>query len=119
MTKRYELSAVAADGQDTSIGILVDDANLREWLSHVRGRTVTENFRFQWSDNPRAIMFPFRGMFAAVYRRDGIHIEGRLFYEDRYQDGLYSLDELCRMLFKGIRRIRPSSLGWCVAVKVC
>lgn len=119
MTKRYELSAVAADGQDTSIGILVDDANLREWLSHVRGRTATDNFRFQWADNPRAIVFPFRGMFAAVYIRDQIYIEEHLFYENLYCDGLYPLDEFCRMLFKGIRRTRPSSLGWCITVKVC
>lgn len=114
MRKRYTLPSITADGQDTSIGVEIDDAKLREWLYRVRGRTVTENFRFQWAEHPRIPVFPFRGMFAAVYIQDRIYIEGRLFYENRYSDALYPLDEFCRRIFKGVR----PSLGWCVTVTV-
>lgn len=118
MTKVYTLSAVAADGQDTDIRILVDDANLREWLSCVRGRTVTENFRFQWTENPRIPVFPFRGMLAAVYIQDRIYIEEQLFYEGYYRDALYPLDEFCRMVRTPFKGDRPA-FGLCVTVKVC
>ena len=117
MTKVYTLSAVAADGQDTNIRILVDDAKLREWLYRVRCRIVAENFRFQWAENPRTPVFPFRGMFAAVYIQDRIYIEGQLFYEDRYSDALYPLDEFCRMVSTPFKGDRPL-LGWCVTVTV-
>lgn len=117
MTKVYTLSAVAADGQDTNIRILVDDANLREWLCRVRRRIVTENFRFQWTENPRIPVFPFRGMFVAVYIRDRIYIEGQLLYEDRYRDAMYPLDDFYRMIATPFKGERPS-FGLCVTVTV-
>lgn len=117
MTKVYTLSAVAADGQDTNIRILVDDANLREWLYRVRCRTVAENFRFQWTENPRIPVFPFRGMLAAVYMQDRIYIEEQLFYEYYYRDALYPLDEFCKMVRTPFKGDRPA-FGLCVTVTV-
>ena len=115
MTKIYTLSAVSADGQDTSIGILVDDdEKLREWLCDVRRHVVVENFKFRWAVTPRSIAFPLLGAFAALYTREGLYIEARLFYEDYYRDALYPIGALWRMLFKDTR----PSLGWCVTVKV-
>ena len=118
MTKVHTLSAVAADGQDTNIRILVDDTNLREWLHRVRCRIVAENFRFQWTANLRTPVFPFRGMFAAVYIQDRIYIEEQLFYEEYYRDALYPLDEFCKMIRTPFKCDRPS-FGLCVTVKVC
>lgn len=117
MIKICTLPAITADGQDTSINVLIPDGSLREWLLQVRSCIVTENFRFQWTDNPRTPVFPFRGMFAAVYMQDRIYIEGQLFYEDRYHDQLYPLDDFCRMIRTPFKCERPS-LGWCVTVKV-
>lgn len=117
MTKVYTLSAVAADGQDANIRILVDDAKLREWLYRVRCRTVEENFRFQWAENPRIPVFPFRGMLAVVYMQDRIYIEEQLFYEEYYRDALYPLDEFCKMIRTPFKGDRPS-FGLCVTVTV-
>lgn len=117
MIKICTLSAVAADGQDTSIEVLISDGSLREWLLQVRSCIVTENFMFCWAKTPRATVFPFRGMFAVLYRPDGIYIEERLFFEEYYRDALYPLDDFCRMLRMPYKCIRPS-LGWCVTVKV-
>lgn len=116
MIKRYILPAVTADGQDTSICIVVDDyAKLREWLYNVRCHIAVSRFSFYWAQDPRASRFPLIGSFCWAYRMDGIYIKMRLCYEDYYRDVLYPLDDLWRMLYKSER----PSLGWCITVKVC
>lgn len=114
MIKIHTLPAVTADGQDTSIGVLIYDESLREWLSRARRRIVVENFRFCWAVNPCSTVFHLRGAFAVIYRRDGIYIEERLFCEEFYRDAQYPLDDFYRMIFKVTR----PSLGWCITVTV-
>lgn len=115
MTKIYTLPAVTTDGQDTSIGILVDDAvNLREWLYNVRRHMVIENFRFHWFASPRATVYPIPGSFCVIYSLNGIYIKLQLCCRKYYRDGFYSLDEFCRMILKGTR----PSLGWRITVTV-
>ena len=115
MIKRYALPAVTVDGQDTSICIVADAEKLREWLCNVRRHRITEPcFKFNWSENPHATVFLLLGSFYVAHRMDGIYVKLQLCYEDYYRDGLYSLDEFCRMIFSGTR----PSLGWCITVTV-
>ena len=111
---RYTLPAVTADGQDTSVGIAVNDAKLLEWLYDVRRhRIVVPSFKFRWAQNPRAHVFSFLGSSYGVRRLDGIYIKLALCY-GYYRDVLYPLADLYSMLFKGTR----PSLGWCITVTV-
>lgn len=115
MKKRYTLPAVTVDWQDISISIEVDnDAKLRKWLYNVRYHRDVPRFRFHWSRDPYATEFNLVGSLLVAHRRDEIYVELQLCYEDYYRDGLYPLDEFCRMLHKGTR----PSLGWCIAVTV-
>lgn len=117
MTKRYTLPAVTVDGRDTSISIEVDnDAKLRKWLYNVRYRRDRDvpRFRFHWSRDPHATEFNLVGSLLVAHRRDEIYVKLQLCYEDYYRDGLYPLDEFCRMLHKGTR----PSLGWRIIVTV-
>lgn len=115
MKKRYILPAVTAEGQDTSIGVLIDDAaSLREWLSCVRRREVVLSFRFHWFASPRSTVYPIPGSFCVIYSLDGIYIKLQLWCRKYYRDGFYSLEEFCRMIAKGTR----PSLGWSITVTV-
>lgn len=115
MTKRYTLPAVTVDGRDTNISIVVDnDAKLRKWLCKVRYHIGVPKFRFHWSRDPYATEFNLVGSLCVVHRMAGIYVKLQLCYEDYYRDGLYSLDEFCRMIFSGTR----PSLGWCITVTV-
>lgn len=114
MRKRYTLPTVTADGQDTSIGIVVDDdAKLREWLNDVKRCIAVDTFRFHWSRNPHATAPHFLGVFCVLWYQDGIYIKLKLCYED-YQNVEYPLDEFCRMLFKSER----PTFGWRITVTV-
>ena len=116
MRKVYTLPAVTADGQDTSIGVAVnDDTKLREWLCNVRRHRITGPcFNFRWSQDPRDRVFSLLGSFYVAPRMDGIYVKLNLCYEDYYRDALYPLGDLWRMLFKDTR----PSLGWCITVTV-
>lgn len=114
MRKRYTLPAVTADGQDTSIGIEVDDvAKLREWLNDVKRLVAVDGFRFRWSKNPRSTAPILRGSFYTLWYPDGIYVKLKLYYED-YRNMEYPLSDFCKMLFKSER----PSLGWCITVTV-
>lgn len=116
MRKVYTLPAITADGQDTSIGVEVDDsAKLRRWIYDVRSHhIVVPRFNFHWAPDPHAPGFNLLGSFYAVHRMDGIYVKLQLCYEDYYRDVLYPLSDLWSMLFNGIR----PSLGWCITVTV-
>ena len=119
MIKRYTLSAVTADGQDTSIGVVIYDyAKLREWLLQVRSCIAVQSFNFNWDKNPRSTVPILVGSFCALWLQDGIYIKMKLFHNSYYRDAMYSLDEFCRMLFKSERPSARPSLGWCITVKV-
>lgn len=115
MRKRYTIPAVTADGEDTSIGVEIDDdAKLRSWLCAVKNHIVVDNFGFHWTPDPHAPGFNLLGSFLVAHRMDGIYVKVQLFFEDYYRDVLYPLDEFCRMLFKSER----PSLGWRITVTV-
>lgn len=111
---RYTLPAITADGQDTSVGVeITNDAKLREWLRDVKRFIAVDNFRFNWSRDPHAVMPYLLGEFCVLWYLDGIHIKLKLCHED-YRDVEYPVGDLWRMLFE---HTRPS-LGWCVNVTV-
>ena len=115
MIERYTLPAVTIDGQDTSIGIVVDnDAKLREWVNCVKRFEAEHIFRFHWDMSPRATMHQLLlGAFCVLWYQDGIYIKMKLYHEE-YRDVEYPLNDFCRMLFKSER----PSLGWCITVTV-
>lgn len=114
MIKRCALPAVTIDGQDTSIGIVIDDdAKLREWLNDVKRLVAVDNFRFHWAKNPHSTVPHYLGEFCVLWYRDGIYIKLKLCYEG-YHDVEYPLGDFYRMLFKSER----PSLGWCITVTV-
>lgn len=112
--KRYTLPSITADGQDTSIGVEIDDAKLRSWLCAVKTHIVVDNFRIHWAPDPRAPGFNLLGAFCVVHRMDGIYVKLQLCYEDYYRDVLYPIGNLWRMLYESER----PSLGWCITVTV-
>lgn len=115
MRKVYTLSAITAEGQDTSIRVAIDDdAKLREWLFGLRrGRVVVQNFRFRWTSQLYTTVFPLRGSFWAECKWDGIYVVVNLGLEHCYINVEYPLYEFCSM----IKCARPA-LGWCITVKV-
>ena len=117
MRKIYTLPAITADGQDTSIGVVIYDyAKLREWLLQVRSCIAVQSFKFSWDKNPRSTV-PIRlGSFCALWYPDGIYIKMTLYHED-YSAAEYSLDEFYRMMLMPFKCTRPS-LGWRITVKV-
>jgi len=119
MIKRYILPAVTADGQDTSVGVVIYDyAKLREWLLQVRSCIAVQSFNFNWDTNPRSTAPTLLGLFCVLWYQDGIYIKIKLCHRSYYCDAMYSLDEFCRMMLMPFKCTRPS-LGWCITVKVC
>lgn len=115
MAKRYTLPTVTVDGQDTRVGVLVDDeAKLREWLHDARRCVMVGNFGFRWAEDPRATEFPLLGHLGVLWYQDGIYIKLKLCYGCYYSDAEYPLDDFYRMLFKSTR----PALGWCITVTV-
>lgn len=116
MAKRYTLPTVTVDGQDTSVGVLVDDeAKLREWLHDARRCVIVDSFRFRWAEDPRSTEFPLLGHLGVLwYYQGGLYIKLNLCYGGYYRDVLYPIDEFCRMLFKSTR----PAFGWCITVTV-
>lgn len=118
MTKIYTLPAVTADGEDTSIGVEIDDAaKLRSWLCAVKNHIVVDNFMFHWAPDPHAPGFNLLGSFLVAHRMDGIYVKVQLCFEDYYRDVLYPLDEFCRMVRTSFKGDRPS-FGWRITVTV-
>lgn len=114
MRKVYTLPAITADGQDTSIGVEIDDAKLRSWLCAVKNHIVVDNFRMHWAPDPHSPGFNLLGSFCVAHRMDGIYVKLQLCFEDYYRDVLYPIGDLWRMLYKGDR----PSFGLCVTVTV-
>ena len=118
MIKRFILPAVVADGQDTSVGVVIYDyAKLREWLLQVRSCIAVQSFKFNWDTNPRSTVPIHLGSFCALWYQDGIYIKMTLYHED-YRDVEYPLGDFCRMMLMSFKCTRPS-LGWRITVKVC
>lgn len=116
MTKIYKLPAITGDGQNTSVGVLIDDdVEFRKWLSLVKRRQTIVSFEFIWADHPPESSGRYWGRFCAVYKTEGIYVKAELLSTGGwYRDVKYPLDEFCRMVNCTVR----PSLGLSVTVTV-
>ena len=115
MRKRYVLPAVKVSGQAASVGVVIDDAELREWLSRIKRNVSVAHFRFPWFAYPHPAVFAYGGQFDAVYKPEGIYVRVNLCYREFYRNVEYPLDKFWNILLKGRR---PPSIGMCMSVKV-
>ena len=114
MIRRYTLPAVTVEGQDTSIGVSLNDKKLREWLSRVTRRESVNDFTFLFAKDPNETECNRLGMFRPRERLGCIYVWVELL-SARYRDVEYPLDKFCRMM---VKTSRPSSIGMCITVKV-